>query len=126
MHNKRSDINCKEFDLVNKQTDANCCQLDCKLCNLFYFLADLIFCHVRRSIAEPWLASFLTNLLSSDYLAMKKEEEELLELAEERENETPDIESDARDIVEDEFDTEFWVKVTNLLVNSLNVYTSCT
>ena len=57
---------------------------------------------------------------------MKKEEEELLELAEERENETPNIESDARDIVEDEFDTEFWVKVTNLLVNSLNIHTSCT
>ena len=42
--------NCEEFDLVNKQTDANCCQLDCKLCKLFYFLVDLIFCHLRRSI----------------------------------------------------------------------------
>lgn len=66
--------------------------------------------HAERK-AQPWLACFLTNLLSSDYFAMKKEEEELLELAEERENETPDIESDARDIVEEEFDTEFWVKV---------------
>ena len=84
-----------------------------------------MFCKQKESSRA--LVGVLSNkLLSSDYLAMKKEEEELLELAEERENETPDIESDARDIVEDEFDTEFWVKVTNLLVNSLNIYTSCT
>lgn len=46
-------------------------------------------------------------------LAMKKEEQELLELSEEkeRENETPEKESDAQDFLEDEFDREFWVEV---------------
>lgn len=44
---------------------------------------------------------------------MKKEEQELLELSEERkrENETPEKESDAQDFLEDEFDREFWVEV---------------
>lgn len=44
---------------------------------------------------------------------MNKEEQELLELFEERkrENETPEKESDAQDFLEDEFDREFWVEV---------------
>lgn len=48
---------------------------------------------------------------------MKKEEQELLELSEERkrENETPEKESDAQDFLEDEFDREFWVEVRSHL-----------
>lgn len=44
---------------------------------------------------------------------MTKEEQELLELSEERkrENETPEKERDAQDFLEDEFDREFWVEV---------------
>ena len=44
---------------------------------------------------------------------MKKEEQKLLELTEERENrlEEPKVGSGAHHILEDEFDREFWVKV---------------
>ena len=44
---------------------------------------------------------------------MKKEEQVLLELTEEKENqlEESEVGSDAHDILEDEFDREFWVKV---------------
>ena len=43
---------------------------------------------------------------------MKKEEQVLLELTEERENqlEEPEVGSDAHHILEDEFDRGFWVK----------------
>ena len=44
---------------------------------------------------------------------MKKEEQVLLELTEEKENqlEESEVGSDTHDILEDEFDREFWVKV---------------
>lgn len=55
----------------------------------------------------------LSKVFFLPVLAMKKEEQELLELSEgkERENETPEKESDAQDFLEDEFDREFWVEV---------------
>ena len=49
---------------------------------------------------------------------MKREEQVLLELAEERENQPEEfeIEGDAHDILEDEFDREFWVKVHKMIL----------
>lgn len=45
---------------------------------------------------------------------MKREEQVLLELTEERDNqpEVSEIEGNERDTLEDEFDREFWVKVS--------------
>ena len=42
---------------------------------------------------------------------MKREEQVLLELTEEREQELSLSEGDERDVLEDEFDREFWIKV---------------
>ena len=50
MYERRGDIDCKKYDLVNKQIDTDRRQLDCKLCDLIYLLVALIFCHIRRSI----------------------------------------------------------------------------
>ena len=46
----RGNFNCKKYDLVTKQIDADCRQLDSKLCDLIYLLVALIFCHIWRSI----------------------------------------------------------------------------
>ena len=43
-------INCKKYDLVNKQIDTDCAQRDSKLCALIHLLAALAFCHIWRSI----------------------------------------------------------------------------
>ena len=43
-------INCKRNDLVNKQIDTDCNQLDSKLCDLISLLVAFIFCHIRRTI----------------------------------------------------------------------------
>ena len=50
LYERRGDINCKKHELVNKQIDTDCRQLDCKLCDLINLLVALIFCHIRRSI----------------------------------------------------------------------------
>ena len=42
MVNKRVNIKCKGFDLVNKRTDTDCRPLASKLCDLIYLLAALI------------------------------------------------------------------------------------
>ena len=49
---KGGDINCKKHDLVNKQIDTDCRQLDCKLCDLIFLLAALIFLNSNSSAAE--------------------------------------------------------------------------
>ena len=51
-------------DLVNNQIDADCKQLDSKLCDLIYSLVALIFCYIPRS--EP------DQKLSSHFLICKK------------------------------------------------------
>ena len=43
-------INCKKYDLVNKQIDSDCAQRDSKLCALIHLLVALAFCHIWRSI----------------------------------------------------------------------------
>ena len=35
---------------MNKKIDADCKQLDSKLCDLIYLLVALVFCHIWRSI----------------------------------------------------------------------------
>ena len=50
LHERRGTINCKKYDLVNKQIDTDCRQRDSKLCDLIYLLVALIFCHIWRSI----------------------------------------------------------------------------
>ena len=50
LHERRGNINCKKYDLVNKQIDTDCRQRDSKLCDLIYLLVALIFCHIWCSI----------------------------------------------------------------------------
>ena len=50
-------IYCKKYDLVNKQIDTDCRQLDCKLCDSIYLLVTLIFCHICRNEPNQKLAS---------------------------------------------------------------------
>ena len=71
MFERRGNINCKKYDLVNKQIDTDCRQLDCKLCDLIYLLVALIFCHIRRSI--------MTSSTSKDSLKSQVKGLEFLE-----------------------------------------------
>ena len=49
LYERRGNINCKKYDLVNKQIDTESKQLDLKLCDFIYLLDALIFCHIWRA-----------------------------------------------------------------------------
>ena len=50
LYERRGNINCKKHDLVNKQIDTDCRQLDSNLSDLIYLLVALIFCDIRCNI----------------------------------------------------------------------------
>ena len=52
LYERRGNINCKKHDLVNKQINTDCRQLDWTLFDSTYLLVALIFCQNRRSISE--------------------------------------------------------------------------
>ena len=55
LYERRDNINCKKYDLVNKQIDTDCKQLNSKLCDLIYLLVAMIFCHIWRGVVNTYI-----------------------------------------------------------------------